>query len=421
LEPLLTRVCGCDVHRDTVCACVIAPGPDGKRQEVVRTFGTTTAELLKLRDWLAEQGVTHVAMESTGVFWKPVYYILEDGLDVMLVNAAHVKNVPGRKTDLADATWIAQLLEHGLLRPSFVPPPPIRELRDLTRYRKTLIEEHAREANRIHKVLQDAGIKLSSVATDALGVSGRAMMKALIEGQRDPTRLASLAKGKLKSKKDHLKEALHGRFRPHHAVMLSALLAHIDFLQMSIDALGGEIDEHLVPFAQSLGLLQTIPGVGKRSAEVIIAETGGDMSRFPTAGHLASWAGLCPGNNQSGGKRLGAKVRDGNPYLRTVLIEGALTALRKKTSFLRARYYKLKAARGHKTAIVAVAHQILVAVWHVLSRSEPFKDLGADYYKRRNPKARIGYLVRQLQELGVAVDFSASTSTQPEPREVASS
>lgn len=412
MEPLLTRVCGLDVHRDTACACLVVPGPDGSRQEVVRTFGATTNELLKLRDWLAAHEVTHVAMESTGVFWKPVYYVLEDEFQVMLVNAAHVKNVPGRKTDLADATWIAQLLEHGLLRASFVPPPPIRELRDLTRYRKTLIEEHAREANRVHKVLQDAGIKLSSVATDALGASGRAMMKALIEGQRDPASLASLAKGKLKSKKEPLKDALLGRFGRHHAVMLSALLAHLDFLDMSIDALSGEIDERLRPFAPSLGLLQTIPGVGKRSAEVIIAETGGDMSRFPTAGHLASWAGLCPGNNQSGGKRLGGKVRDGNPYLRTVLIENALTAIRKKESYLRARYYKLKAARGHKLAIVAIAHQLLISVWHVLSRNQPFKDLGGDYYKRRNPQARIGYLVRQLQELGVEVALPPSAAPE---------
>jgi len=363
--------------------------------------------LLQLRDWLAEFGCKHVAMESTGVYWKPVYYILEDEFDVMLVNAAHVRNVPGRKTDVSDAMWIAQLLEHGLLRRSFVPPAEIRELRDLTRYRKTLIEEHAREANRIHKVLQDAGIKLSSVATDALGVSGRAMMKALIDGQRDPERLAALAKGRLRSKEAELQKALLGRFRRHHAFLLSALLAHLDFLDMSIDAVTVELEDLLRPFAASLGLLQTIPGVARRSAEVILAETGGDMSRFPTAGHLASWAGLCPGNHQSGGKRLKGTTREGNRYLRTVLIENALTAIRSKTSFLRTRYYKVKAARGHKLAIVAIAHQLLVSVWHVLSKKEPFKDLGADYYKRRNPKARITYLVRQLKDLGVEVPLAA--------------
>jgi transposase len=407
MERLLERCCGLDVHKDTISACLIVPGPDGKRTQTSRTFGAMTADLLQLRDWLAEFGCKHVAMESTGVYWKPVYYVLEDEFDVMLVNAAHVKNVPGRKTDVSDAVWIAQLLEHGLLRRSFVPPVEIRELRDLTRYRKTLIEEHAREANRVHKVLQDAGIKLSSVATDALGTSGRAMMKSLIEGQRDPDQLAALAKGRLRSKEAQLQKALRGRFRRHHAVLLSALLAHLDFLEMSIDAIGAELEELLRPFMESLGLLKTIPGVAQRSAEVILAETGGDMSRFPTAGHLASWAGLCPGNHQSGGKRLKGTTREGNRYLRTVLIENALTAIRSKTSFLRSRYYKVKAARGHKLAIVAVAHQLLVGVWHVLSKKEPFKDLGADYYKRRNPTARINYLVRQLKDLGVEVPLAA--------------
>ncbi len=407
MDRLLERCCGLDVHKDSICACLVVPGPDGKRTQTSRTFGATTSDLLQLRDWLAEFGCKHVAMESTGVYWKPVYYILEDEFDVMLVNAAHVRNVPGRKTDVSDAMWIAQLLEHGLLRRSFVPPAEIRELRDLTRYRKTLIEEHAREANRIHKVLQDAGIKLSSVATDALGVSGRAMMKALIDGQRDPERLAALAKGRLRSKEAELQKALLGRFRRHHAFLLSALLAHLDFLDMSIDAVTVELEDLLRPFAASLGLLQTIPGVARRSAEVILAETGGDMSRFPTAGHLASWAGLCPGNHQSGGKRLKGTTREGNRYLRTVLIENALTAIRSKTSFLRTRYYKVKAARGHKLAIVAIAHQLLVSVWHVLSKKEPFKDLGADYYKRRNPKARITYLVRQLKDLGVEVPLAA--------------
>ena len=407
MDRLLERCCGLDVHKDTVCACLIVPGPDGKRTQASRTFGTMTADLLQLRDWLAEAGCKHVAMESTGVFWKPVYCLLEDEFDVMLVNAAHVKNVPGRKTDVSDAAWIAQLLEHGLLRRSFVPPVEVRELRDLTRYRKTLIEEHAREANRIHKVLQDAGIKLSSVATDALGASGRSMIHALIDGQRDPEQLAALAKGKLRAKEPLLQKALRGRFRPHHVFMLKALLAHLDFLDMSIATITGEIEEALRPFDESLGLLKTIPGVAQRSAEVIMAETGGDMSRFPTAGHLASWAGLCPGNHQSGGKRLKGTTRDGNRYLRTVLIENALTATRMKSSFLRTRYYKVKAQRGHKVAIVAVAHQLLVSVWHILSRKEPFKDLGADYYKRRNPKARINYLVRQLHELGVEVPLAA--------------
>ncbi len=407
MERLLDRCCGLDVHKSIVTACLIVPGPDGARTQTSRTFGAMTADLLELRDWLAASGCTHVAMESTGVYWKPVYYVLEDEFEVMLVNAAHVRNVPGRKTDVSDAAWIAQLLEHGLLRASFVPPVEIRELRDLTRYRKTLIEERAREANRVHKVLQDAGIKLSSVATDVLGSSGRAMMNALIQGQGDAYKLAALAKGKLRSKEEALQRALHGRFRKHHAFLLRALLSHLDHLDITIDAIGAELEDLLRPFAESLELLQTIPGVAQRSAEVILAETGGDMTRFPTAGHLASWAGLCPGNYQSGGKRLKGTTREGNRYLRTVLIENALTATRCKSSFLRTRYYKVKAARGHKLAIVAIAHQLLVSVWHVLSKKESFRDLGADYYKRRNPKARINYLVRQLKELGVEVPLAA--------------
>jgi transposase len=359
-----------------------------------------TADLLELRDWLAANGCTHVAMESTGVFWKPVYYILEDDFTVLLVNAAHVRNVPGRKTDVADCVWIAQLLEHGLLKGSFVPPPPIRELRDLTRYRKALIQEHSRESNRAHKVLQDAGIKLSSVATDVFGVSGRSMMAALIEGRRNPEQLASLAKGKLRPKVEQLTKALRGRFGAHHAFLLAELLAHIDYLDASIDRCSDQIEEKLGPLGQVKELLRTIPGVDTRTAEVVLAETGADMSRFPSAGHLASWAGLCPGNDESAGKRRSGKTRKGSPALNAALIESALASTRCKSSYLRAQYYRVRARRGHKKAVRAVAHSILISAYHMMKGNLTFCDLGADYFTRRDPQARIRYLVRQLEHMG---------------------
>ncbi|MGO9450003.1 MAG: IS110 family transposase, partial [Candidatus Binataceae bacterium] len=303
MERLIERCCGLDVHKATVSACVrVTPRPGGEVKQEVRTFATTTAELLALREWLIERAVTHVAMETTGVYWKPVYYLLENDFELLLVNPAHFKQVPGRKTDVADCVWLAQLLEHGLLRSSFVPPAPIRELRDLTRYRKSLTEERTRAANRLHKVLQDAGIKLSSVATDLLGVSGHAMLMALAAGTTDPALLANLARGKLRKKLPELRQALIGRFGPHHRFMLSRLLADIDYLEEASTELSKRIEELLAPFAAAIERLITIPGVQRRTAEVMVAEIGADMSRFPSAAHLASWAGMCPGNHESAGK-----------------------------------------------------------------------------------------------------------------------
>lgn len=403
MERVLTRCCGLDVHKETVAAGLVVPGDTGERTETIRTFGTMTGDLLELRDWLAAHGCTHVAMESTGVFWKPVYYLLEDDFEVLLVNAQHISNVPGRKTDVSDCAWIAQLLEHGLLRPSFVPPPEIRELRDLTRYRKSLIQDRSRQVNRIHKILQDAGIKLSSVATDIMGVSGRAMLSAMIEGQDDPEGLASLAKGRMRTKMESLRKALRGRFTSHHAFLLAEILSHVDYFDLSIERCSEQISEKLRPFSKAMALLVTIPGVDQRTAETIVAETGADMSRFPSAGHLASWAGLCPGNDESAGKRRSGKTRKGNRWLNIGLLEAALASTRSKDSYLRAQYYKIRAKRGHKKAVRAVAHSILVCVYHMLSNGMEYKDLGGDYFTRRDPRARIRYLVRQLEQMGQRV------------------
>src|SRR5438552_1120211 len=339
MEKLLERCAALDVHKRQVTACVHVPDRKGKRSELRAEFSTMTPDLLALRDWLLGLGVTHVAMEATGVYWKPVYYLLEDDFELWLVNAQHVKNVPGRKTDVADAQWLCQLLEHGLLRSSFVPPRPIRELRDLTRYRKSLVWERAREANRLQKLLEDANIKLSDVASDVLGASGRAMLAALCEGNNDPAALAELARGKLRAKLPALKAALQGRFSTHHALLLSHLLSHVDYLDGSIDSLSAEIEERLDPFERKRELLCTIPGVAERTAEVILAELGPDMSRFPSHRHAASWAAICPGNDESAGKRKTGKTRRGDRWLRTALVEAANSAAgRTKDTYLRAQY-----------------------------------------------------------------------------------
>jgi transposase len=321
---------------------------EGELQELVAEFSTMAADLLALRDWLRELGVTDVAMEATGVYWKPVYYALEDDFRLLLVNARHVKNVPGRKTDANDAQWLCQLLECGLLRASFVPPKPIRALRDLTRYRKSLIRERAREANRLQKVLEDAGIKLASVATDVLGVSGRLMLEALLSGSRDPAVLADLAKGRLRSKLPELQRALAGNFQPHHALIVSQILAHLDYLDETIGTLTEEVDRRLAPFAHKATNLCTTPGVAARSSQVILAELGPDMSRFASDRHAASWAAICSGNDESAGKRRSGKTRKGNPYLREALIECANAAARTKDTYLRAQYEQIKRRRGHK-------------------------------------------------------------------------
>ena len=404
MEQVLERCAGVDVHKKTVAVCVRVPGANGDRAQHVRTFGTTTAELLTLRDWLAAHGVTHVAMESTGVYWRPVFYVLEDGFTCILANAAQIAQVPGRKTDVKDCAWIAQLLEHGLIRASFVPPVPIRELRDLTRYRKVLIEERTRHANRLHKVLEDAGIKLASVATRLLGASGRAMLDALVSGTTDPALLADLARGKLRRKLPALRQALAGRFRAHHAFLVSPLLAHLDYLDEAIATVGGQLDVIMAPFADELARLDTIPGVNQRTAEVLIAELGVDMTAFPTAQHVASWAGLCPGQNESAGKHHSGKTRRGNRWLRAALIEAALAASRRSTTgAFAARYRRIMRHRGHKKAVVAVAHAMLVTVYHLLARRTTFRDPGADYYDRRHAERVRRRAIQTLERQGYRV------------------
>jgi transposase len=403
MERQIERGCGLDVHRDTVAACVRVPGPNGQRQQHVRTFGTIAAELLTLRDWLEAHGVTHVAMESTGVYWKPVFYVLEDRFTCLLVNAAHIKQVPGRKTDVLDCIWIAQLLEHGLLRGSFVPPAPIRELRDLTRHRKVLIQERSRAANRLHKLLQDAGIKLASVATDILGVSGRAMLEALVHGTTDPATLADLARGKLRAKLPALRQALAGRFRPHHAFLVSQLLAHVDYLDEAITTMSREIEARLLPFEPQVTQLDTIPGIARRTAEVAIAELGVNMSAFPSDRHLASWAGLCPGNHASAGKHRSGKTRKGNHWLRMALIEAATAAIRTKDSALAARYRRVMRHRGHKKAVVAVAHALLRTIYHLLAQGTTYHDPGPDYYDRRHAQRAARRAIETLERQGYRV------------------
>lgn len=407
MERLVKRGAGLDVHRDTVAACIQFPGPNGQVQKSVKTFNTMTADLLALRDWLQQHGMTHVAMESTGVFWKPVYYVLEDTFTVLLVNAAHIKNVPGRKTDVKDCEWIADLLAHGLLRGSFVPPKPIRDLRDLTRYRSTVAHLRAEEVQRLHKLLQDAGIKLSSVATDVMGVSGRAMIDALVEGTKDPTVLAELAVGKLRKKLPLLRQALEGRFRDHHAFLVTQLLAHIDYLEELNDSLTKKIEEQLLPFSKEMELLQTIPGVAAKTAQVVVAEIGADMTRFPTPQHLASWAGLCPGNNESAGKHKSGKTRKGDTWLRTALVEASLAAVRKKDSYFSAHYRRIARRRGHMKAIIAVAHSILVVTHHMLTSGKTYEDLGGDYFEKREKAAIQARCVKQLERLGYKVDLKA--------------
>ncbi|HUC42066.1 MAG TPA: IS110 family transposase [Gemmatimonadales bacterium] len=404
MERQVERCCGLDVHRDTVAACVrIGGGPGQRTQQHVQTFRTTAGDLVVLRDWLAAHEVTHVAMESTGVYWKPVYYALESDFTCLLVNAAHIKQLPGRKTDVKDCAWIAQLLEHGLLRGSFVPPAPIRELRDLTRYRKAVIQDRTRVVNRLHKTLEDAGIKLASVASDVLGISGRAMLEALVQGTTDPAMLAELARGRLRGKLPALRQALAGRFRGHHAFLIGQLLAHLDYLDEAIGILSGQVETVIAPFADALTRLDSIPGINQRTAEVIIAEIGVDMSAFPSAGHLASWAALCPGNHESAGKHKSGKMRKGNRWLRTALIEAAAGASRVKNSALQARFRRVLRHRGPKKAIVAVAHALLRAAYHVLAAHTVYRELGADYCDRQHRQRVTRRAIQLLERQGYHV------------------
>jgi transposase len=400
METIVERPAALDVHKERVTACVRIPGKRGSREQHVAEFSTTVAGLLTLGDWLAALGVTQVTMEATGVFWKPVWAVLEDEFECLLVNARYVKQVPGRKTDVSDAAWLCQLAEAGLLRSSFVPPKPIRALRNLTRYRKTQIQERSREANRLHKALEDTGIKLDCVATDILGKSGRDMLDALVQGTTDPEVLAELARGKLRKKIPALKQALEGRFDHLHSVWIGAILAHLDFLDEQIDSLTEAIGEQIAPFELAVELLRTIPGVQRRTAEVIIGEIGVDMSVFPTAGHLASWAGQCPGNDQSAGKRRSGTTRKGSKWLDWALEESAMVAARSNDIYLAAQYARLRPRRGHKKALGAVKHSILIACWHMLSTGELYNDLGGDYYRKRDPERITKRLIAQLESLG---------------------
>jgi transposase len=402
MDVLIDRCAGLDVHQATVVATVRYPGETG-RASVTETFGTMAADLAALREWLQAYGVTHVALESTGVYWKPVYYMLEDGFTLLLINMQTLQHVPGRKTDVKDSEWVAQLLECGLLKASFVPPPVIRELRDLTRYRLQQVRERAREVNRLCKVLEDSNVKLTSVLSDVMGVSSRAMLTALVHGTTDPTVLADLARGRLRKKLPELRRALAGRFRRHHAFLVEQILAKIDYLDEALARLNEEIDERLVPFEPMLARLDTIPGIDRIAAISIVAETGGDMSRFATAGHLCSWAAVCPGQNESAGKRRTGKTRKGNQYLRGQLIQGALGAIHSKGTALQARYHRVKRHRGHKKAVVAVAHQMLEIAYYVMRDSVTYEELGADYFDRRHAERAVRRHVRQLEALGFHV------------------
>jgi transposase len=406
VELMVERCAGVDIGKDEVVACVRTPGPGGKgRAKTTRTFSSFTSALEAMADWFAAEGVTVVVMEATGSYWRSPWYVLEErGFDLMLVNAHHVKILPGRKTDIADAEWLAELLEHGLLRSSFVPPAAIRELRDLTRYRKRLIQTHTSECQRIHKTLEDAGIKLDSVASDVLGVSGRAMLAALVAGERDPDVLANLAKGVLRKKIPELRQALHGRFKDHHALMLRLVLDHTAYLEAAIADLDTQVDRVMIPFAEARDHLDTITGVGKRAAECIIAEIGADMAMFPTAGHLASWAGMAPGNNITGGKRRSGTTTKGNVWLTDILTQCAWAAARSRDTYLASQFWRLSKRLGKKRAAMAVGHSILVIAWHLLSNDCDYNDLGGDYFTRRGDTARHqDRLVQQLQDLGYQV------------------
>lgn len=405
MEVVYERCCGLDVHKQSVVACRILPQEGGGWQKETRRFGTLTDELLQLADWLRAGQVRAVAMESTGVYWKPIFNILESEFKVLLVNARQIKYVPGRKSDVSDAQWIAELLQHGLLKASFIPEAPQRDLRDLIRYRTSLVGERTREINRVQKVLEDGNVKLASVATNVLGVSGREMLRALVAGVEDPQALAQLAKGRLRAKLPQLERALQGRMRESHRLLLRLHLEHIDDLTGKIEQLNEEIERRLDPFDQEAAVqrLDGIPGVGVEVAQVIVAELGVDMSRFPSAAHAASWAGLAPGKQESAGKNYSAKIPAGNRHLKTALVQAAHAAGRTKDTYLAAQYRRLAARRGKKRAAVAVAHSILVIAYHMLRDGTEYCDLGGDYFDKRNQDHLQRRLVKRLESLGLKV------------------
>ena len=404
MEVINARCCGLDVHKKTVLACVMTP--EGRE---TRTFRTMTKDLLELADWLVECRVTHVAMESSGVFWKPIYNLLE-GLDLTLlvVNARHIKAVPGRKTDVKDAQWIADLLRHGLLRSSYIPDRSQRELREVVRYRRNLVRERSRGVMRIQQVLEGANIKLSSVATDVVGVSGRAMLEALARGSEDPQAMAALAKGRMRPKRPELEEALRGMMGSHQRMLIQSQLRHMDFLHQEIVQLDEVVVERMDPFEEAIQVADAIPGVGPRTAQEILAETGPDMNSFPTARHLSSWAHVCPGNNESAGKRKSGATGRGNPWLRSALVEAAQAASKTKGTYLAAQYHRLAARRGHKRAILAVAHTILVTLYTMLRNGTTYRDLGENYFDERNQQATLRRSVHRIERLGYKVTLQAA-------------
>jgi transposase len=434
MDVVYSHCAGLDVHKKTVVACCITPGPKGEKRIEVRTFGTMTVDLLALSDWLTSKQITLVAMESTGEFWKPIYNLLEGNFELLVVNAKHIKNVPGRKTDVKDAEWIADLLRHGLVRGSFIPPQAQRDLRDLTRQCTNLVQDRATVVNRLQKVLEWANIKLSSVATDVTGVSARAMLEAMVEGQVDPAAVSELARGRLRKKREALEQALTGVVRDHHRFLIAQHLTQIDFLDQQITAFDEQITAAMQDLSQppdepgptqpdasqvvvtppedttapltweaAVALLDTIPGVGRRSAEMILAEIGLDMSRFPSEGHFSSWAKLSPGNNESAGKRYSGAIGHGNRWLRTVLVQVAWAAVKVKKSYLSSFYYRISARKGAKRAIIAVAHRILIAIYHMLKKHEPFKDLGATYLDERNKPKVASRMKHRIEQLGFRV------------------
>jgi transposase len=412
MEVLYPRCAGLDVHKATVVAGVRLVA-DGKVAREVRTFGTTTAGLLELAAWLSESGCTHVAMEATGVYWRPVWHVLaEGGFALVLANAAQVKNVPGRKTDAGDAAWLAELLAHGLIRASFVPDAPTEELRALLRTRKQLVREGASHTLRLQKTLEDANIKLDGVLADLLGKSGRAMLEALAAGEDDPAKLAALAHPRLAATPERLREALRGRATRHHRFLLRLHLDQIDALDAAVARVDREVEARLAPFRVAVDLLTSVPGVGPLAARVIVAEVGLDMGRFPTAGHLVSWAGLCPRSDESAGKRRSARLRKGSPWLKTTLVQCAWAASRKKASYLQAQFHRLRARRGPKKAVCAVAASILTAAYHMLKDGTAYRDLGPDHYDRRAKEVQARRLVRRLADLGYAVEL---TPFEPAP------
>jgi transposase len=444
MKIIYKRVAGLDVHKKTVVAARMRVTEEDRIEWETETFGTTTPDLLELHDWLYEWGLTHVAMESTGDYWKPVFNILEDSFEVWLVNAQHVKHVSGRKTDVKDSEWLAELMLHGLLKPSFIPPQPQRALRELTRYRTRLVQERARVINRVQKLLEGANIKLASVVTDIMGVSARAILAEIVAGQIDAEVMADLARGRMRDKIPELEKALTGVVQPHQRFVLAQQLDHIDFLDEKVETFSLRIEQQLesmswpdepaesgagedseegppatgesqlpLTWNTAVALLDTIPGVNRRIAEVMLAEMGLDMSQFPTADHLASWAGLAPGNYQSGGKRYSGRTTKGNKPLASIMVQAAWPAARTKNTFLKARYHRLAARRGKKRAIVAVAHSMLVSAWHMLTYQQPYQELGGDYFDQRKKESKVSYLVRRLEKLtggSVSIELQPATA-----------